>query len=217
MTPRVIALAAAATQKYQDPLTEDRLFGWHASVFNDRQRQVVNRLLDRFEGKLTSSKWAKLGKRSQDTANRDINDLVNRGILAMDAPETAARAIRSPNPGTEADCIPKASKEHDDVSVLELSGAEQRILRTVPRRALAVCHRAFSSFNQISASMMQELDFKNAEFSASSGLLPGFGNRLLLLQVVDVFLQRRNDLGLPGSRLVKRFQPTASPQAERRG
>jgi Fic family protein len=45
----------------------------------------VNRLLDGFEGKLTSSKWAKLTKCSQDTANRDINDFVQRGILTKDA------------------------------------------------------------------------------------------------------------------------------------
>jgi Fic family protein len=37
-----------------------------------------------FEGKLTSSKWAKLGKCSQDTALRDITDLVDRGILLKD-------------------------------------------------------------------------------------------------------------------------------------
>jgi Fic family protein len=37
-----------------------------------------------FEGKLTSSKWAKLGKCSQDTALRDITDLVERGILLKD-------------------------------------------------------------------------------------------------------------------------------------
>jgi Fic family protein len=53
--------------------------------FNERQRKVVNRLLDGFEGKLTSSKWAKLTKCSQDTASRDINELVKRGILAKDA------------------------------------------------------------------------------------------------------------------------------------
>ena len=53
--------------------------------FNDRQRKVINRLLDGFEGKLTSSKWAKLAKCSQDTAHRDIVDLVKRGILAKDA------------------------------------------------------------------------------------------------------------------------------------
>lgn len=48
---------------------------------NDRQRAMVNRLLDGFEGKLTSSKWAKLTKVSPDTALRDINDLVVRGII----------------------------------------------------------------------------------------------------------------------------------------
>ena len=49
--------------------------------FNVRQRQLINRLLDGFEGKLTSSKWAALGKCSQDTASRDIDDLVRRNIL----------------------------------------------------------------------------------------------------------------------------------------
>jgi Fic family protein len=52
--------------------------------FNDRQRKVINRLLDGFEGKLTSSKWAKLMKCSQDTALRDINDLLDRKILTKD-------------------------------------------------------------------------------------------------------------------------------------
>ena len=48
---------------------------------NDRQRKVINRLLDGFEGKLTNAKWAALAKTSPDTALRDINDLVQRGIL----------------------------------------------------------------------------------------------------------------------------------------
>ena len=39
-------------------------------------------MLDGFEGKLTTTKWAKLTKASQDTAHRDILDLVERGILA---------------------------------------------------------------------------------------------------------------------------------------
>jgi Fic family protein len=55
-----------------------------ATPFNERQRNIVNRLLDGFEGKLTTSKWAKLGKTSPDTALRDINDLVTRGILKKD-------------------------------------------------------------------------------------------------------------------------------------
>jgi len=52
--------------------------------FNDRQRDMLNCLLDGFEGKLTSSKWAKIEKCSQDTALRDIGDLVDRGILGKD-------------------------------------------------------------------------------------------------------------------------------------
>jgi Fic family protein len=52
--------------------------------FNDRQRLVLNKLLHGFEGKLTSSKWAKLAKCSQDTALRDILELMERGILAKD-------------------------------------------------------------------------------------------------------------------------------------
>jgi Fic family protein len=51
---------------------------------NERQIEVLNRLLDGFEGKLTSSKWAKLTKSSQDTAHRDIVDLVRRGALRKD-------------------------------------------------------------------------------------------------------------------------------------
>ncbi len=48
---------------------------------NERQRMMLSRLLDRFEGKLTVSKWAKITKRSPDTALRDIIDLMGHGIL----------------------------------------------------------------------------------------------------------------------------------------
>lgn len=51
---------------------------------NERQRKVLNQLLDGFEGKLTSSKWARLTKTSPDTALRDLTDLVARGILVRD-------------------------------------------------------------------------------------------------------------------------------------
>lgn len=51
---------------------------------NERQRKVVNRLLDGFEGKLTNAKWAAIAKASSDTALRDINDLVQRGILVKE-------------------------------------------------------------------------------------------------------------------------------------
>ncbi|WP_255427866.1 Fic family protein [Xanthomonas sp. SS] len=52
-----------------------------AIPMNARQIKVLNRLLDGFEGKLTNSKWAALTKASSDTALRDINDLLNRGVL----------------------------------------------------------------------------------------------------------------------------------------
>ncbi|MBS0649385.1 MAG: Fic family protein [Verrucomicrobia bacterium] len=48
---------------------------------NERQRKIINRLLEGFEGNLTTSKWAKMTKCSQDTAYRDILDLVEKGIL----------------------------------------------------------------------------------------------------------------------------------------
>ena len=48
---------------------------------NERQRLVINRLLDGFEGKLTTSKYATLAKCSQDTAHRDILALVDHGVL----------------------------------------------------------------------------------------------------------------------------------------
>ncbi len=50
-------------------------------AFNDRQRKVLNRLLEGFDGNLTSSKWAAVAKTSQDTAARDIDDLVRGKIL----------------------------------------------------------------------------------------------------------------------------------------
>ena len=55
-----------------------------ALPLNERQRLILNKLLEDFKGKLTSSKWAKLARCSQDTALRDIQDLVERGILAKD-------------------------------------------------------------------------------------------------------------------------------------
>lgn len=51
---------------------------------NERQRDILNRLLDGFEGKLTSSKWAVIEKCSPDTALRDIQDLLEQGILVKD-------------------------------------------------------------------------------------------------------------------------------------
>lgn len=52
---------------------------------NSRQKLMLNKLLDGFEGKLTSSKWAKIAKCSSDTAIRDINELLQSGILLKEA------------------------------------------------------------------------------------------------------------------------------------
>jgi Fic family protein len=67
-------------------LAKARFWKKHANqALNDRQRVMIERLLDGFEGKLNTSKWAKITKSSQDTALRDIDDLVAKGILAKDA------------------------------------------------------------------------------------------------------------------------------------
>ncbi|MDH7464578.1 Fic family protein [Chitinophagaceae bacterium 26-R-25] len=52
---------------------------------NERQCLMLNKLLDGFDGKLNTSKWAKIAKCSQDTAIRDIQDLIAKGILIKDA------------------------------------------------------------------------------------------------------------------------------------
>jgi Fic family protein len=60
---------------------------WEAHTeapFNERQRKVLNRMMDGFEGKLTTSKWAALAKCSPDTALRDIDDLIRRNVLMRD-------------------------------------------------------------------------------------------------------------------------------------
>ena len=54
---------------------------WATMPLNERQVKLLNKLLDGFEGKLTSSKWAAIAKCSPDTALRDINDLLGRGVL----------------------------------------------------------------------------------------------------------------------------------------
>lgn len=53
----------------------------HNTALNERQIKVINRLWDGFEGKLNTSKWAKMTKTSTATALRDIQDLVEKGIL----------------------------------------------------------------------------------------------------------------------------------------
>ncbi|MBM3774410.1 MAG: Fic family protein, partial [Acidobacteria bacterium] len=63
-------------------LTKARVWESLAQVtLNGRQRLVINQLLDGLDGNLTTSKWAKLANTSQDTALRDMQQLVDRGVL----------------------------------------------------------------------------------------------------------------------------------------
>ena len=55
----------------------------HAEPLNERQRMMLNRLIDGFQGKLTTVKWAQIAKCSHDTALRDIQDLIRRGLLVQ--------------------------------------------------------------------------------------------------------------------------------------
>jgi Fic family protein len=51
---------------------------------SERQKNIINMLLDGFEGKLTTEKWGKLAKTSHDTALREIQDLIEKRILKQD-------------------------------------------------------------------------------------------------------------------------------------
>lgn len=79
--------ALLATEKtLANVLNKARFWEKHAnSSFNERQKLLINKLLDGFEGKLTSSKWAKITKCSPDTALRDIQDLIGKGVLRKEA------------------------------------------------------------------------------------------------------------------------------------
>ena len=66
-------------------LRKARFWERHAHVaINERQRAILNRLLDGFDGRLTTTKWARLAKCSHDTALRDIQDLIEPRILTKD-------------------------------------------------------------------------------------------------------------------------------------
>ena len=65
-----------------DVIKRAEFWNKHSSViFNERQKKVLNRFMNNFEGNLTSAKWAKICNCSQDTAGIDINDLISKKIL----------------------------------------------------------------------------------------------------------------------------------------
>ncbi len=71
------------------------------AAVNERQRQVINRLLDGFEGKLSTSKYAKLAKCSGDTALRDIGILLDQGVLIQAAGGGRSTSYRLAEPDAE--------------------------------------------------------------------------------------------------------------------
>jgi Fic family protein len=75
-----------AAQMSMDNVFTKGIF-WQKNIdlaLNARQKQMINLLFDGFDGKLTTLKWAKITKCSVDTALRDINDLIGKGVLAQD-------------------------------------------------------------------------------------------------------------------------------------
>ena len=95
---------AGADQTLAAVLQKARFWERHADqALNHRQRLMLNRLLDGFEGQMTSSKWAAIAKTSQDTASRDIDDLVRRRIMVKDP--GGGRSTRYSLVATAADAI----------------------------------------------------------------------------------------------------------------
>jgi Fic family protein len=76
----------SSEQMLQDVLQKAKFWNLHKNtVLNERQIKMVNMLFDGYEGKLTTSKWAKICKCSSDSALRDIKDLETKKILQKDA------------------------------------------------------------------------------------------------------------------------------------
>lgn len=75
-TDQTLATVIQKAKFWENPTTEN---------INERQKLMLNKLLDGFEGKLSSSKWAKIAKCSQDTAGRDIAGLIERGLLVKES------------------------------------------------------------------------------------------------------------------------------------
>jgi Fic family protein len=81
-----LSRAIEGSERSLDAAVEKARFfeNWKSVPMNERQLRMVNMLLDGFEGKLRTSKWAKITKCSQDTALRDIDDLVQKSILTKE-------------------------------------------------------------------------------------------------------------------------------------
>ena len=96
MQTRAIEFASEALKGILD---KARFWQRHAGdLFNAHQREMLNRLLDGFDGNLTSSKWAKICKVSQDTASREITALIAQGVLRQEgAGRSTHYVVKDPN------------------------------------------------------------------------------------------------------------------------
>ena len=75
----------ATEEMLSEVLLKTRFWENHrATPLNDRQRKMLNKVMNGFEGNLTATKWAKISKCSPDTALRDILDLIEKGVLKKD-------------------------------------------------------------------------------------------------------------------------------------
>lgn len=82
----LIHAIAASEETLSRILQKAEFWKRHATtLLNDRQQKIINKLLDGFEGKLTTAKWAKINHCSPDTALRDMQDLIAKGVLLKDA------------------------------------------------------------------------------------------------------------------------------------
>lgn len=89
----------AANETLASVLEKSRFWQhWAGTPLNDRQIKLLNKLLDGFDGKLTSSKWAAIAKCSQDTALRDITELLERGILKKSGASGRSTSYELPPP-----------------------------------------------------------------------------------------------------------------------
>ncbi len=78
----LMAALLATDDTLDDVLRKGKFWETHAkTIFNNRQQNMLNKLLDGFEGNLTTSKWAKMTKSSSDTALRDMQDLMDKKVL----------------------------------------------------------------------------------------------------------------------------------------
>ncbi|WP_293904524.1 Fic family protein [Phenylobacterium sp.] len=106
-----------------------------------RQALVLNRLLEGFEGNLTSSKWAVLTRTSPDTALRDIEDLTRRGVLMKDRKGGRSTSYSLPTPAAHAlGAVARYVRQHAEIAVTDgarLLTPEEKARRTQAIRSTA--------------------------------------------------------------------------------